>query len=193
VTLDLPILMGTIRPGRRSEWVARYVHGLLSKRPGVETRLWDPADLPFGNLTLRVWEMPERPPVVDEFVRAMTHADGFVIVTPEYNFGIPGTLKNLLDHLYDEWNRKPFGFITDGSYFGGVRAQDQLRQVISGIRGVTIPTAIPVQRVAETWDENGPKVNREEYDARFERFFAELEWYARALKAAREESRPPSA
>lgn len=185
--------MGSVRPGRRSEWVARYAAALLAKRPGVDSRLWDPASLPFGNLELRVWEMPVRPPIVEEFVGAMGRADGFVIVTPEYNFGIPGTLKNVLDSLFDEWNRKPFGFITAGSTSGGVRAQDQLRQVISGIRGITIPTAIPVQRVDLTWDETGPKGDRNDWDSRFDRFFAELEWYARALKLAREGALPAPA
>ncbi|MGC2289488.1 MAG: NADPH-dependent FMN reductase [Thermoplasmata archaeon] len=185
--LDLPILMGSMRAERRSIWVARYVHARLAQRPDVTTRLWDPVDLPFGNLVLREWEMTERPAAVDEFVRAMEHADGFVIVTPEYNYGMPGTLKNLIDHLFDEWNRKPFGFVTAGGVAGGVRAQDQLRQVISGIRAITIPTAIPVMSVEHTWDENGPKADRKEWDSRFDRFFSELEWYARALKSAREE------
>jgi NAD(P)H-dependent FMN reductase len=190
--LELPILVGTIRADRRSIHVARYAHALLAARPGVTTRLWDPVDLPFGNLAYREWEMKERPGAVDEFVRAMDRADGFVIVTPEYNFGIPGTLKNLLDHLFDEWNRKPFGFVTAGGVVGGVRAQDQLRQVISGIRAITIPTAIGVQHVEAAWDEKGPKAGRPEWDARFGRFFDELEWYARALRTARQGSAPSS-
>lgn len=188
MALDLPILYGSVRAGRRSIWVANYVAGRLAQRPGVLTRLWDPVSLPFGNLVLREWEMTERPPAVDEFVNAMARADGFVIVTPEYNYGIPGTLKNLIDHLFDEWHRKPFGFITAGGISGGLRAQDQLRQVISAVRAITIPTSIPVQRIEETWDENGPKADRSDWDSRFDRFFSELEWYAHALKAAREDS-----
>ncbi|HLY76789.1 MAG TPA: NADPH-dependent FMN reductase [Thermoplasmata archaeon] len=192
MALDLPILFGTVRSERHSIHVARYVYDLLGKRPGVETRLWDPVDLPFGNLVRREWEMTERPATVEVFVRAMEHADGFVIVTPEYNFGIPGALKNLIDHVYDEWNRKPFGFITAGGIVGGVRAQDQLRQVISGVRGITIPTSIPVQQVEKTWDKAGPMANRADWDARFDRFFSELEWYARALQTARAEPAPSS-
>jgi NAD(P)H-dependent FMN reductase len=186
MTLNLPILLGTVRAERRSIWVARYVAARLQQRPGVVTRLWDPVDLPFGNLVRREWEMAERPAVIVEFVRAMGQADGFVIVTPEYNFGIPGTLKNLLDHVYDEWNQKPFGFITTGGTMGGVRAQDQLRQVISGLRGISIPRSVAVPLIRDTWDENGPKSARTERDAQFDRFFVELEWYAGALKEARE-------
>lgn len=185
MSLDLPILFGTVRSERRSIWVAKDVERQLALRPGVTTRLWDPRELPFGNLERREWEMVERPPVVDDFVRAMDRADGFVIVTPEYNFGIPGTLKNLLDHLFDEWNRKPFGFITAGAASGGVRAQDQLRQVISGIHAITIPLALAVPRLGETWTPDGPRSDRAAWDARLATFFAELEWYARALQGAR--------
>jgi NAD(P)H-dependent FMN reductase len=188
MALDLPILLGTVRNERRSIWVARYVESLLSKRPDVTTRLWDAADLPFGNLVRREWEMTERPDVVDQFVHAMDQADGFVIVTPEYNYGIPGTLKNLIDHLFDEWNRKPFGFITDGAAMGGTRAQDQLRQVIAGIRAISIPTSIPVQWIEKTWDQTGPKTERNDWNSRFDRFFLELEWYARALQRERQDS-----
>ncbi len=193
MSLDLPILFGTVRSERRSIWVARYVERRLAQRTGVTTRLWDPRELPFGNLDRREWEMTERPAVVEEFVRAMDRADGFVIVTPEYNFGIPGTLKNLLDHLFDEWNRKPFGFITAGAAFGGVRAQDQLRQVISGLHAITIPMALAVPRIGETWGPEGPVGDREAWDERLTAFFTELEWYARALQAARREGDHASA
>ncbi len=188
MTLDVPILVATVRSERRSVWVARYVETLLARRPGVETRLWDPVELPFGNLVRHEWEMTERPAVVDEFVRAMAHADGFVIVTPEYNYGIPGAIKNLIDHLYDQWNRKPFGFITAGGISGGLRARDQLRQVISGIGAITIPTAIPVQHIEDSWDESGPRADRKEWNSRFGRFFGELERYALALQWARGQS-----
>jgi len=186
MALDLPVLFGTVRWERRSLWVARYVTARLQQRAGVTTRLWDPVDLPFGNLVRREWEMTDRPAAVDEFVRAMDRADGFVLVTPEYNFGIPGTLKNLLDHLHDEWERKPFGFVTAGSVFGGVRAQDHLRQVVTGIHGITVPMALAVPRVGETWEPTGPKQGREEWDARCQTFFSELEWYAAALQVARQ-------
>ncbi len=53
---------------------------------------------------------------------------------------------------------------------------------------MTIPTAIPVQRIEETWEANGPKADKADWDKRFDVFFDELEWYARALKAAREAS-----
>lgn len=105
----------------------------------------------------------------------MGRADGFVIVTPEHNHGMPGALKNLIDHVFDEWGQKPFGFTTTGGVSGGVHAQDQLRQTISGIRAVTIPTAVGVQQLDTTWEAGGPKGDRAVWDPRLDRFFSELE------------------
>jgi NAD(P)H-dependent FMN reductase len=184
-TLYLPILYGTVREPRASWPVAQFVFSRLAERRDVSTKLFDPRDLPFGNLVQREWEQDPPARGVREFVAEMARADGFVIVTPEYNYGIPGALKNLLDHLYDEWNRKPFAMITAGATSGGLRAADQLRQVVSGIGAFVIPQHLSVPFVHETFDENGPRAQRDVWTQRLDRLFQELEWYARALRAAR--------
>ncbi|MEA3200224.1 MAG: hypothetical protein QOE90_1652 [Thermoplasmata archaeon] len=187
---DLPVLLGTVRHERKSEWVARYVVDRLNKRPGVRSHLVDPALLPFGNLDQREWEMAPRPPEVAAFVEAMGRADGFVAVVPEYNFGYPGTLKNLLDAVYDEWNRKPFALVGVGGISGGLRAIDNLRQVISGLGAVVVPAHVPVTYVTRSFTPEGP-IDAPEWDRRFGKMFEDLEWYAGALQRARLES-PPS-
>jgi NAD(P)H-dependent FMN reductase len=190
VGLDIPVLLGTIRQERKSEWVARYVVDRLAKRPGVTSRLVDPRDLPFGNLDQREWEMDPQPPEVAAFVRDMARADGFVVVTPEYNWGYPGTLKNLLDALYDEWNRKPFALVGVGGISGGLRAIDNLRQVVGGLGAIVVPSHVPVAYVTRAFTPEGP-LEAAEWDRRFEKMFEELEWYASALQKARAAS-PPS-
>jgi NAD(P)H-dependent FMN reductase len=189
--LYLPVLHGTVREGRKSIHVARFVEARLRERPGVETRLFDPREWPFGNLVAREWEQDPRPPRVAEFVDEMARADGFVIVTPEYNHGYPGTLKNMLDAVYDEWNRKPFALVGCGGVSGGLRALDALRQVVTGLGAITVPTHVPVQSVGKEFEVGGPH-DPEKWTKRFARLFDELEWYARALKAAREAA-PPGA
>ncbi|HZY71250.1 MAG TPA: NAD(P)H-dependent oxidoreductase [Thermoplasmata archaeon] len=183
--LYFPVLLGTVREGRSSVHVARYVADRLGRRPEVEARLFDPKDLPFGNLVRREWEMDPVPPDVASFVREMGRADGFVIVTPEYNYGIPGTLKNLLDHLFHEWNRKPFALVGCGALSGGVRAVDQLRQVVTGLQGVVVPPQVYVTNVHSTFGPGGPLAEAETWNTRLDRMFSELEWYARALSRAR--------
>lgn len=186
VGIYLPLLMGTVRAERRSEWVARAVLERLRAREGVETRLFDPRELPFGNLVHREWEMPERPPVVDEFVREMARADGFLIVSPEYNYGYPGTLKNMLDAVYDEWNRKPFAIVGVGGISGGLRMIEHLRPVIAGLGAISVPHSVPVQFVGKTWGPDGP-TDGVDWGPRFDKLLDELTWYARALQAARRE------
>lgn len=190
VSLYLPVLLGTVRRDAKSPWVARYVAQRLAARPGIASRVVDPAQLPFGNLVDREWEMEPRPPEVAAFVQDMARADGFVVVAPEYNYGYPGALKNLLDALYDEWNRKPFALVGVGGISGGLRMIDNLRQVVSGLGAVVVPTHVPVTFVGKSFHESGP-LDPEEWDRRFAKMFEELEWYAQALQRARAES-PPS-
>lgn len=185
MTLYVPVLLGTVRDERRSDAVARFVVRRLEKRADASSRLVDPRELPFGNLVEREWEMDPQPPEVRAFVEDMARADAFVLVTPEYNYGVPGALKNVLDHLYDEWNRKPFGLVGVGGVSGGLRALDNLRQVVSGLGAVTVPAHVPVQFVAKEFTDDGP-VDEEKWAKRVDRMLDELAWYARALKAARE-------
>lgn len=109
---------------------------------------------------------------------------------PEEHHGYPGTLKNLLDALFDEWNRKPFALVGVGGISGGLRMMEQLRLVVSGLGAVSVPAHVPVQFVAKEFTPEGP-IHPEEWDRRFAKTFEELEWYAGALKAARAAS-PPS-
>src|SRR5579863_1551156 len=101
----------------------------------------------------------------------MGRADGFVIVTPEYNHGYPGTLKNVLDHVFDEWNRKPFALVGAGGIYGGVRAIDGLRLVLPGIRAVSIPGMIGVHQVEKVFGPDGPTSDRPGWERRFDGLF----------------------
>jgi NAD(P)H-dependent FMN reductase len=189
--LYLPVLFGTVRKANRSHAVARFVLARGEQRPDVETRLFDPATLPFANLVESEWEMEPRPPGVAAFVGEMERADGFVIVTPEYNFGMPGALKNLLDHLYDEWNRKPFGLVGVGGISGGNRALDALRLVIAGVGAVSVPRPVSVPNVTTSFADDGPITDVERVTRSVDRLWEDMEWYARALKDARARDPPP--
>lgn len=184
--LDIPLILGTVREGRRSEHVARYVHGRLANRPGISSRFVDPRDLPFQNLVAREFEMKERPPAVAAFVDEMHAADAFVIVTPEYNYGIPGALKNLLDVTFKPWNRKPFGLVGCGGVSGGLRALDALRQTVAGLGAVPVPMTVPVPHVGKSFGPQGPLSEPDEWPKRVDKFLDEVVWYATALKPARE-------
>ena len=182
----VPVILGTVREGRQSEHLARFVHARLEAKEGVRTRLVDPRDLPFGNLVGRVMDVgPDTPEPLAGFIQDMHGADGFVIVTPEYNYSFPGALKNLLDVTFKPWNRKPFGLVACGGMSGGMRAVDALRQVVSGLGAVTVPAHVTVQGVSKAFGPDGPVADRADWERRVDHFLDEVLWYAGALKPAR--------
>lgn len=186
MALFIPVILGTERDGRQSEHLARYVLSRLQARTGIETVLIDPAEHEFGNLRARAKDVADADtPDLKAFIEQMHAADGFVIVTPEYNFSFPGALKNLLDVTFKPWNKKPFGLVGCGGIAGGMRAIDSLRQVVSGLGAICVPAHIPVQFIAKTFGAAGPLVDAEAWQKRVDSFLDEVTWYAEALKAAR--------
>lgn len=133
--MRIAVLLGSTREGRKGAAVADWVLRRAAGR-GPTYELVDLADQGLPHLAEPV------PPMVGRYSGEPTVAwsrlingfDAFVIVTPEYNHGIPGVLKNALDHLFAEWSGKPVGLVGYGVN-GGVRALDQLR-VLTGVLGM---------------------------------------------------------
>lgn len=183
---SFPVLLGTTRQGNATEPVARFARDRIDHRPDASAQLYRAEDLPFGNLKQRVSGMDPVPEGAERFVEAMDAADGFVLVTPEYNHGYPGALKNLIDHTYDPWYRKAFGLVTTGGSSGGLRAEEQLRLVITGgLGGTVVPRAVNVPRVRDAFNEEGP-VDEETWTKRFDRLAEELVVYAEAMAEVRD-------
>jgi NAD(P)H-dependent FMN reductase len=133
--LKLAIIIGSTRPGRKAEAVARWVHEIASKRNDAEYEVVDIQDF---NLPL----LDEAaPPSMGQYSQPHTKAwaakidpfDAFVFVTPEYNHGTSGALKNAIDFLYHEWQNKVAGFVSYGS-IGGARAVEHLRLVMAELQ-----------------------------------------------------------
>lgn len=129
--IRIAIILGSTRPGRNGEAVARWVHGIAGRRQDAEYELVDIQDFNLPLLDEPV------PPAMGQYGKAHTKAwaakvasfDGFVFVTPEYNHGTSAALKNAIDYLYQEWNNKAAGFVGYGSA-GGTRAVESLRLVM---------------------------------------------------------------
>jgi NAD(P)H-dependent FMN reductase len=109
--ITISVIIGSTREGRFSEKPARWILQHLRKREGIEARLIDLRDfpMPFFDEPLPP-AMPGRPPYEHDVVKRWTDAigasDGFIFVTPEYNYGASAVLKNAIDWVYPEWNRK---------------------------------------------------------------------------------------
>jgi NAD(P)H-dependent FMN reductase len=126
-SLYIPVLLGTVRQGRASEAVARYVHSKLAAHPNVETRLIDIRDL---NLPMTD-EGESLAELNKDYVAEIERCDGLLIVSPEYNHGYPGSLKRALDICFAQYKHKAAAIagVSSGS-FGGVRMIEQLSNVL---------------------------------------------------------------
>jgi NAD(P)H-dependent FMN reductase len=130
--LKIGIIIGSTRPGRLGEPIANWVYQIAKKRTDAEFEL---VDIKEFNLPLLDEPIPA---VMGQYSKPHTKAwaakidslDGFVFVTPEYNHGIPGALKNAIDFLFREWNGKVASFVSYGGA-GGTRAVEHLRQVLA--------------------------------------------------------------
>jgi NAD(P)H-dependent FMN reductase len=71
-------------------------------------------------------------PAIQEWSRFVKGCSAFAIVSPEYNGGYPGELKNSIDHLFNEWTKKPVLLLTYGTQ-GGLRVSTQLQAVLTAI------------------------------------------------------------
>ncbi len=137
--VKIAVIIGSTRPGRKAETVAKWVHGLAAKRGDAQFELVDIKD--FGLPLLD----EAAPPSLGKYSQPHTKAwaakidsfDGFVFVTPEYNHSTSGALKNAIDYLYKEWNNKAAGFVGYGSA-GGARAIEHLRLIMAEVQVATV-------------------------------------------------------
>jgi NAD(P)H-dependent FMN reductase len=184
--IKLPLLLGSVRIGRRSEDVAKYLLSKLETDPRFRPELLDLATYRFGLLEQRPSEMANPPEALGAFSRRLREADALLIVSPEYKGGIPGVLKNAIDLLEPEilW-RKPVGICTvSAGGFGGLQCLLQLRSAVFALGGVPIPETISISRVQERFTEQGGLRNGSKA-LPTDRFLDELYFYGRALKNAR--------
>jgi NAD(P)H-dependent FMN reductase len=150
----ISVIVGSTREGRFSEKPARWILEHLKKRDGVDARLLDLREfpMPFFDQPLSP-SMPGRPAyenaVVKKWTAAIAQSDGFVFVTPEYNYGPAAVLKNALDWVYPEWNRKAAAFVSYGSAMGA-RSVQQLRETAIELQLAPIRSSVHIP-VATLW------------------------------------------
>ncbi len=183
--LYIPVILGSIRRNRESIKVAQFVLRCLEERKGIATELLDLKDLNFPMMEERLRFRNDAPPNIIEFSAKVDKADAIVIVTPEYNSGYPGVLKNALDYLRPEYKRKPFGIITvSAAETGGVLCLAALRQVILHLGGIPIPASLPVAKVQDLFNSEGAPQDLS-FLRRADSYFDELLWFTEALAAQR--------
>lgn len=153
--MDIGIVLGSTRPGRKGLAVATWVHELATARADARYALVDVADaaLPFYDEPLPAARGRYEHEHTRRWSATIAPLDAFVIVTAEYNHGVPAALKNALDFLYAEWNEKAVGFVSYGSA-GGVRAVEHLRGIVAELRMADVRAQVTLS-TATDFDADG--------------------------------------
>src|ERR1700737_3676738 len=186
----ISVIVGSTRQSRFSEKPAQWIFQHLKKRD-VDARLLDLHDFPMPFFDGAVPPgMPGHAAYENEVVKKWTAAigasDGFIFVAPEYNYGPPAVLKNAIDWVYPEWNRKAAGFVSYGSAVGA-RSVQQLRETAIAFPLPAVRTClyIPVATLWAHYQGGDVDAGLAELEAPAGRLIDDLLWWTAALKTAR--------
>ncbi|AXK86383.1 MULTISPECIES: NADPH-dependent FMN reductase [Nocardia] len=175
--LRLEVIVASVRPERFAPVVADWFLRTVRARPEFDTGVIDLLDTP---LPVDLTENSE----VAAFRARLAAADAFVAVTSEYNHGYPASLKTAFDSAKHEWRAKPIGFVSYGGLSGGLRAVEQLRQVVAEIHMVSVRETVSFHQAKRRFDADGQTADGAAVDAAG-RMIGQLAWWARALRDAR--------
>ena len=189
MSLKISVIYGSTRDGRQGIKFAKYVIRELISR-GNKAILIDPMDINIETLTKRYmdYDKGSAPSSLEEMHQELNTSDAFVIVSAEYNHFMPPALVNVLNHFHSEYQRKPSAITTYSvSPFGGVRVSTPLRAFLTQLGMPPIPAMLHAPFVNKNFNEDGERVSADkvERNKEFIKFSEELEWYANALKVAR--------
>lgn len=193
--MKVAVIVGAIRESRKTPKQAKWVMNTLEMMEDVQAELVDLKDypLPLFNESASPRYNPERAPepAAQKWLDKLAAFEAYVFVTPEYNHSVPGALKNALDFVDWQLNRKPAAVVSHGSA-GGARAEVALKEILSESRMVPMPTVpgVAMFGMSEKIDEDGnldeaEKNNSYGPQSALETLLKELQWYSDALAAAR--------
>ncbi|GAA3545343.1 NAD(P)H-dependent oxidoreductase [Nonomuraea rosea] len=180
--LRVAVIIGSTRAGRVCDTVGEW----FAERAGRR------ADLSIEVLDLACYAFPgcypqEATPSMCRFAGSVGGADGFVVVTPEYNRSFPASLKQAIDFAYDEWQAKPVGFVAYGSGSAGHYAVEQLRTVFGALHAVTMRDWVGLDLLggSDGLDGRGRPRDTDDRLRAITAMLDQLAWWGRTLRAGR--------
>ncbi len=194
--MKIQVILASTRPGRVTERLAKWVMAGAAGHDGLAVELVDLAGYPMDlfNETGSPRFNPHRDskPVVKKWLDKLNEADGYIIVTPEYNRNMPGVLKNAIDYLDWQFERKPVAIVSHGST-GGALAAAGIREAVRQLGGINVPDTVTVNFASMLFDEAGrlsQDVTSKPYGPHIalSQLFEGLSWYAATLAAARDQT-----
>jgi NAD(P)H-dependent FMN reductase len=147
----LGIVVASIREARRGGVIGNWTYEQAVAHDGFAAELID-----LEGIDLPLATEPHHPGLgiykhqsTREWSAVIDPLDAFVYVTPEYDHGMPATLKNAIDHLNQEWRYKPVGFVSYGGIAAGTRSVQMLKQVLGAVRAFPIFEGVAIGSIEE--------------------------------------------
>lgn len=182
------ILLGSTRPNRAGKAVYDWLEQQLEGSDRADFKFIDLAEvhLPMFNEPIPPSAGKYEHEHTKQWSKVIAEADGYIWITPEYNNGYPAVLKNAIDYLYQEWNRKAVAFVSYGNIAGGTRAVQQLKQVASELQMAAVKSAITIPLI---WNATGEeRLDESKVHGDVNAMLDDLLWWTQALKDAREDN-----
>ena len=191
--LNVGIILGSTRPNRNGEAVAKWVFERTRNRKDARYELVDikDYDLPLLDEPIPPSQGKYSQPHTKRWAERIASFDAFVFVTPEYNHSTSGALKNAIDFLYREWNNKAAGFVSYGSA-GGARAVETLRLIMAEIQVADVRAQVMFSLFTDfkNFSEFAPDPR---HDAELDAMLKQLLAWGTALKTVRADAAKPAA
>ncbi len=186
---NLSIIIASTRPGRKGPAIASWALQVARQHTEFNTELIDLAetDLPMMNEPGHPRMGKYQHPHTINWSAVVEKADAFIIVTPEYNFSFPASLKNAIDYLHNEWAYKPVAFVSYGGVAAGTRAVQQLKQVVTALKMMPIPENVNIPMFFKYFDDKGNFNADEILSKSANAMIEELLKWSRAMKGMRQE------
>ncbi len=184
--LQIAIIIGSTRPQRNGEVIAKWVYDIASKRTNTVFEVIDLLDY-----NLPIFDEPY-PAVMQKYTKEHTKIwsqkinpfDGFIFLAPEYNHSVSSALKNAIDFLAVEWKNKVAAYVGYGAN-GGIRAVEHLRLIMAQFQTVSIRNQVALSIFTDF--ENNMFLPAPQNQKTLEDMLDQLIKWAQVLKAFREE------
>lgn len=187
----LKIIIASVREGRRGPIVADWFIQKAKKDNRFEVEVLDlkSIDLPMMNEP----EHPRKQNYQFDYTRKWSekiqNGDAYVFVTPEYNYGGPPSLKNAMDYLSVEWQRKVVGFVSYGGASAGTRSIEQLKMTVTALEMMPLPQAVNIPFFNEFINDQDEFIPNDKLNSAAESLFTNLYEWADALRDLRSSSK----
>lgn len=179
--MNIEIIAASPRKESVSYRLALFLQQYIATTTDHNVNIIDVREWPLPAMQQEVYTNTEKAPAdLQPLAKRMFDANGFIMVTPEYNGTYTSALKNLFDH-FPKQSRKAFGIVTASpGIMGGMRASQQLQLFINALFGIGSPHMLITPMVDKKFDAAGNLLD-ESFKKNIDVFVKEYLWLAESL------------